>query len=157
MKVTPAAFTVIMLLFGAVFCRIPGGCPIMPLFTVINIYYWSVFCPGILPYWFLFLIGIVQDTLNGVPLGVSSLINMLFALVIIRRFRTFNHMSFVVVWLRFITLSAFVMMLIWLVTDLYQGRAVLPARYQFLQWLSSCLAYPFMHFILTHIYRALND
>ena len=151
-RLVPASATLFMVFFAAVLGKIPGFNQIMPMFTLINIYYWCVFYPRTLPYWFLFILGILQDTLTGVPLGFSSFFNIVFAWLLINKFRVFRNMSFAIVWLRFIILSVFVTFLQWFIMAIYYGN-VMPVGTQIMMWLSSCFAYPIVHFLLTLIYR----
>lgn len=154
-KCIPASFTVLMLLLGNVLSRIPGAGQVMPLFNIINIYYWCVFYPGSLPYIFLFIIGILQDTLAGTPLGFSSFINIIFAWGLISRFNTMGNISFSSLWLRFIILSFALIMLGWIIMSIYYSRllSVIP---MFLQWGASCLAYPAIHFMLARFYQKIS-
>lgn len=151
----PAILTVLMVFFAAAAGHVPGLSHIMPLLVMINIYYWCMFYPGVLPYWFLFLLGILQDTLSGMQLGFSSFINVLAAFVIIRKLRVFSTMSFAVIWLRFVELSLGVIALMWFMAAMLasQGRFP-PVSYQILQWLSSCLIYPLLHYFMTNVYRS---
>lgn len=152
----PASFTVLMLLFGSVLSRIPGAGQLMPLFNVINIYYWCIFFPGSLPYIFLFIIGILQDSLSGTPLGFSSFINVLFAWGLITRFNTMGNVSFATLWLRFIILSLAVIVMGWFIMSMYYS-GLLSIRPQLLQWMSTCLAYPAIHFFLTRVYQRIRN
>ena len=59
----------------------------MPLISLILIYFWVLFLPEIYPLWFLFVIGIIEDSLTGIPLGISSFSNILFRFMIISQKR----------------------------------------------------------------------
>jgi len=45
----------------------------LPLFDVMIIYYFAVLRPEVFAVWFLFLLGIITDSINGFPLGITSL------------------------------------------------------------------------------------
>lgn len=151
----PAILTILMVFFAAAVGHIPGMSHVMPLLVLINIYYWCMFYPGTLPYWFLFLLGLLQDTLSGVQIGFSSFVNVLVAFVIIRKLRVFSTMSFAVIWLRFVELALGTVALMWFMAVLFQPQArFAPISYQILQWFSSCLAYPLLHYFLTTLYRS---
>lgn len=149
-RLVPAAVTFFMLLAGAALERIPGGGRIMPLFCIINIYYWCMFLPGSLPYLFLFFLGIAQDTLSGAPLGFSSFMDILLAWLVIHRFHTMGNVSFASVWLRFMIVACVVVGAGWIIMSFYYGKA-LPALFPLLQWGSTCLAYPAVHFLLARL------
>jgi rod shape-determining protein MreD len=152
----PAAIIILMLLLSAVLSHIAGLGQVMPLLTLINIYYWSVFYPGMLPYWLLFTLGILQDTLTGQPLGFSSFINIIFAWMLTGRLHMLIPPSFAMLWLRFALSACAMVLLEWVVMGIYYGR-ILPFNMPALQWLSSCLAYPPVHFFLASVYRRMDS
>lgn len=45
----------------------------LPLFDVMIIYYFSVYKEEVFSIWFLFILGIISDSITGLPLGVTSL------------------------------------------------------------------------------------
>ncbi len=45
----------------------------IPLFDVMMIFYFAVYRPGIFTLWFLVVLGIWSDALNGLPMGITSL------------------------------------------------------------------------------------
>ena len=151
-KLTPAVLTTFLVLLAAVPLHVPGISQIMPLFVLINIYYWGVYYPGVMPYGFLFALGLLQDTLERTPLGVSSFVYMAFAFLLVLQRRIFGKMIFSTVWLGFITLSFMAVMLMWAILSIYLFRW-LPLSGPLLQWLMTCLSYPLMHMLLTRIYR----
>ncbi len=156
LRVTPAVITVLLVMFAAVPLRIPGAAQIMPIFALISIYYWGTFTPGTLPYLFLFALGLLEDTLTGTTMGVSSTINLGFALVLTWERNNFGKTLFGTLWLGFISLSLVAVMTEWLIMSISLGR-MLPLAGHFLQWVATCLAYPPMHLIFTRIYRAMMD
>jgi rod shape-determining protein MreD len=46
----------------------------LPLFDVMIIYYFAIYRPNIFSAWFLFLLGLMSDAMNGLPLGLTSII-----------------------------------------------------------------------------------
>jgi rod shape-determining protein MreD len=154
-RMTPAACTALMVLLAAVPWHLPGISRVMPAFTLINIYYWGMFFPGALPYVFLFFLGLLQDTLVGTPLGLSSLINIVFALLIANR-RLFGKMVFTTVWLGFCILVCVPLGLEWFILCIYSAK-LLPLSEYGLLWGATCLAYPPLHLLLTRVYRMLKQ
>jgi rod shape-determining protein MreD len=154
-KLTPSVLTVFMVLLAAVPLHIPGINQIMPLFALINIYYWGVYYPGVMPYPFLFALGLLQDTLTRTPLGVSSFVYMAFAFLLIVQRRIFGKMLFATVWFGFVTLSAIAVLLMWCIMSIYSLRW-LPLGSSLLQWGMTCFSYPLLHLLLTRIYRRIH-
>jgi len=151
-RLIPPALTAFMVILAAVPLRIPGIHEVMPAFTLINIYYWGIFYPGILPYWFLCVVGLLEDTLAGMPLGVSSFVNLAVAFMLVKERRILGKMLFGSVWFGFMMLACFAMLLQWCVISIYFGRFV-PIGDNVMQCMATCLAYPLLHLMLTKIYR----
>jgi rod shape-determining protein MreD len=154
LAVTPAALTVLMVLVSAVPLHIPGIGHMMPHLALISIYYWEMFCPGLMPFTFLMVLGLIEDTLHGMPLGVSSAVNIVFALMLIREQRTFGNARFKAVWLGFSLLSFLALALEWVIVSFYYG-GILPVEAHLLRWVATCLCYPPLHLLLTRIQRTL--
>lgn len=147
----PMVVTACMALLASVRLHVPGLSEVMPAFVLINIYFWCLFCPGSLPYWFLFALGLVQDTLAGLPPGVTSLGNIVFVFLINAERHAFGKMLFGSVWFGFCVLSFSVFALEWVTLSLY-SRLFLPPVSLLFPWAATCLAYPLMHVMLTHFY-----
>ncbi len=156
LKLTPAVLTTFMVLLTTVPFRLPGINEIMPSFLFINIYYWGVFYPGILPYGFLFVLGLLQDTLGGTPLGVCSLVNLVAAFLLTTERRVLGKMLFGSVWFGFAVFLCFATLLQWGVMSIYFAK-LLPIRSHLLQYCTTCLAYPLMHIVLTWVYRRIHQ
>src|ERR1700733_13859846 len=101
-RILPMLLTLLMPILLAALTHMFFISQIMPLLVITSIYYWCMFRPGTLPYSFLFVLGILQDTLFCSPLGFSSFINMVCAWIVIHRFHLVGGVSFVTIWLRFI-------------------------------------------------------
>ena len=156
LKITPAVLSIIMVLLAAIPLHFPGAALVMPVFTLINIYYWNTFYAGALPLLFLFVLGILQDTLAGLPLGVSSFVNIVFALMLMRERHNFGKTVFGTMWLGFVSLSLLAFVLQWLIMSIYMAK-LFPMSGLLLQWVSTCLAYPPVHLLLSRIYRAVLE
>lgn len=70
-------------------------------FLLMALYFWSIFRPDFLPVWMTFLLGILLDSLTGLPLGLSALVFVLGRWFIVDQRRFFLAHSFVVIWLGF--------------------------------------------------------
>ena len=156
LRITPAVLALVLVLLAAVPLHIPGAGQIMPMFALISIYYWNTVYVGALPFTFLFLLGLLEDTLTGLPLGVSSFVNLVFALMLMRERKNFGKTMFGTMWLGFVSLCLFAVVLQWVIMSIYLGK-FLPVAGHLLQWVATCLAYPLVHLALTRIYRAVLE
>lgn len=92
---------------------------IMPFLTLIGIYYWSVFKPGMMPVAVVFILGVMQDILLGSPIGL-----MPFLFIIVQQFvffqgRQFLERDFIFNWVVFVMLVMGYGFLYWAITSLY--------------------------------------
>jgi rod shape-determining protein MreD len=146
-RLMPCFATIVLLLVAGLRIAIVGPNGIMPDLPLISVYYWWIFLPGALPYWFLFLIGLAEDTLSGLPLGVTSLVNMSFVFLLTAERHVFGKMLFGSVWIGFVLLSLIAFALQWLLVSLVTVTAQ-PAGGALFQWGVTCCAYPVMHWLL---------
>ena len=92
----------------------------LPLFDVMIIYYFAVLKPDIFAMWFLFLMGIISDAINGMPLGITS-----FCYIIpVKLFVAFNkratsQQDFHNIFQQFIAFVFVILFLKWLIISIY--------------------------------------
>ena len=70
----PSASILALMLVNALPTRLPGFAPVVPLLPLIGVYYWSIYRPDLMPPALAFGLGILNDVIAGIPLGVSSLV-----------------------------------------------------------------------------------
>lgn len=150
----PGIVTLFLVLFMVAPRQITGSVEFMPLFALMSIYYWGIFRPDVMPYWFVFIVGLLQDTLLGQPLGISSLLYLLFRWMVPRQRRLFTRQVFGALWLGFVLITATIFLLKWTCLTLFFGRpmGLQPAA---MQWVITVGLYPFLHQLFNQIYRLL--
>lgn len=74
---------------------------VRPDLTLIAIFYWSIYRPTLTPNWLVFLLGLIVDALNNMPLGLNALIYVLVNWIISDQRRVFVGQPFFVVMLGF--------------------------------------------------------
>lgn len=92
----------------------------LPLFDVMIIYYFGVYRARLFSIWFLFLLGLISDAINGFPLGITSLTYIItvqsFAILnqkaLVKEhfkqiFKQFVMFAFAVLFLKWLLLSAY--------------------------------------------------
>ncbi len=95
----------------------------LPLFDVMIIYYFAVVRPNVFGVWFLFLLGIVGDSINGFPLGITPLCYIL----IVKLFNALNQRmvikeNFQQTFLQFIAFIFSILFLKWLILSIYHFK-----------------------------------
>ncbi len=74
-----------------------------PQIILIIIFYWTLYRPGMMPYWVIFLAGLLLDIANPIlPLGTHAFSYLLIAGILRPRRRMLMGQPFVMVWITFI-------------------------------------------------------
>ena len=130
---TPFALTFVLLVINAIPFHIPGFAQVVPLLSLIGIYFWSVYRPDLMPAAAVFLIGLLHDFISGLPLGVSVLVFLLVQGAGIAQRSFFSGKSLVIVWFGFIFVAAGALSIEWVLLSILSGELIQPrsALYQF--------------------------
>lgn len=94
----PFAVSFLILLLSVAPLVSPGFTRAGPMLMLLCVYYWAVHRPDLMGYVSGFVLGLLQDSLMGTPLGVSSLIFMLTQAVVMTQYRFFVGKPFLVTW-----------------------------------------------------------
>ncbi len=138
---TPFILTLILAMLTVVPLRIPDFAPVTPMLTVIAVYYWSIYRPDLLPMAAVFAVGLFQDALAGMPLGLTALVLILVQYVVIAQRRFFHGKTFLVEWWGFMLVAPGAAFVGWLFASLYFATLVAPRPLGF-QLLLSITLYP---------------
>ncbi len=139
--VSPFAVTVLLALFSVIPQRAPDIAPVMPALVLIAVYFWSVFRPDLMPFWAIFLVGVVQDLLTGIPLGAGIVPLLLVHGYIGTQRRFFASATMPMLWIVFALVAAVALALTWVLSCLVLGALVDPTNAA-LQYLTTIAAYP---------------
>ncbi len=151
---TPLVLTLALALLSVVPLRIPGFAPITPALTVMAVYYWGIYRPDLLPLVAVFLIGIVQDTLAGTPLGLSSLVLLVVQAVVVSQRRFFHGKTFLVEWWGFMLVAPGALFASWTLAALYFGAVLAPKPLGF-QLLLTITLYPCLSWLFARVQQHL--
>ena len=100
-RLTPFALTLILVMISLVPLPVPGYARVAPLLPLIGIYHWTIFRPELMPAYAVFVIGLLQDALAGMPIGVNAMAFLVVYGVVLSQRRFFVGKSFVILWLGF--------------------------------------------------------
>ncbi|MBF0354307.1 MAG: rod shape-determining protein MreD [Alphaproteobacteria bacterium] len=139
----PVVLTVLLLLLSLLPLKLPGLASIMPPLAMMGVFYWGVYRPDLLSGFSAFGIGVVQDLLAGLPLGVSALVLLLIHGFALARRRFFLSHAFPIVWGGFSLASAGAFFLTWLLIFFLAGRAPDPHP-ALIQFLLTVLIFPLL-------------
>jgi rod shape-determining protein MreD len=106
-RVSLAQFTTIFLfLMNLSNFSFPMSGPIRPYFILMFLFYWSVYRPTLISPIFVFFLGVIFDLVLGYPLGLHSILFLVFQWVVSDQRLYFLGQPFFLVWIGF-CLSAF--------------------------------------------------
>ena len=112
-KMAPIAVTVLLVMIALMHIPVPGFAELAPMLPVMAVYYWSLHRPELLPFWAVFLIGLVIDTLTGGTLGFNALMLLLVAAFMRPQRRYLFERGFAVHWIVFMVVVAVFEFLRW--------------------------------------------
>ena len=123
-RLLPVATTLLATIISIQPAHIPGHAALAPAFVLMAVYHWTIYRPDLLPPLVLFLVGIVQDLLAGVPPGVTAFVLLLTRAVVLRHRRHFANRPFTFVWVGFTMLTGGVILFLWGLHCLLDGVLV---------------------------------
>ena len=124
--------------------KIAGISKVIPLFDLMIVFYFAVFRSdfGI---WFVFILGVWNDALNGNPLGTTSLCYILLIKVfVLLNNRLVIKENFLQVWKQFIAFCFLFLLLKWSILSLF-NQATYGISTPLVQLVLSSLFYVLMH------------
>ena len=128
----PGLLTLLLVFLGAVPIGAPLIGPVLPAFSLIAVFVFSIYRPDLLPHWLAFLVGLVQDLLIGGPLGLNALLLLLVQGLCSSQRRFLAGRAFWLVWLGFVLLSVPAALAQWAVACAYL-MALIPIRDSLMQ------------------------
>ena len=149
MKIFPVLLPSIFTITVIILCHVPYHMPYLTTLSpeVMLIYYFYIFIPRYFNIPFVFAIGILQDALLGIPIGISSTNNLIVAFITYNQRNLLIYRSFSVILVSFVITSIICFTTKSLVALIFFG---VEANYIELaeQCISSILLYPIMHYFL---------
>lgn len=150
-RATPGVLSLLLVLFGAAPLYAPYYGPVAPVLPLIAVYYWSVHRPDLMPFWLVFLIGLLQDILTAGPTGLWAMILLACQWLLMGQRRFVVGRPFLLIWLGFVAVAAMALTLEWLASSAYHV-AVMPTEPALFRALLTIALFPalFWLFVLVH-------
>lgn len=150
----PKLLALILLLVNFLPLKIPGMLFFFPLTSIMIIYFWCIYRPELMPLWFVFVLGVLQDALYGSHLGVMGLAHLILWVAVVSQRRLLVNEPFIVVWCGFIVFSFGIVFLEWgIISMLY--KQVHPFGTACVRWLLSIALYVCMHYVFNVINKVI--
>jgi rod shape-determining protein MreD len=153
-KSLPILFTLLLLCISLIPRHLSGFGQFVPLFSFMAIYYWALFHPSSMPYWFVFALGLLQDIFFGMPLGLSSLLFIGLRASVIHQGALFSREAFWFIWFGFAMFSSIFYILGWLLVSFYYQQSM-PYQAALIQCMLTIFVYPIIHWSFNKLYALL--
>lgn len=155
LRLVPALLTLLVILVTASPVKWVGMGDVAPALLFVSVFYWCVYLPASMPYLFLFFAGLLQDSLAGTPLGMTSLLLVLFAYLIESQRGLMGRAVFGTVWGAFALLLLLTTLVQWGMMCVYFNTAY-SLHAPSMRWFASSAVYPAIHLMLTFIYKQIH-
>ena len=153
-QLLPVGMVLVLILVNALPTRVPGFAAVVPLLPLIGVYYWSIYRPDLMPPALAFCLGLLNDVISGIPLGVSSLLYLLVQGMTASQRRFFHGKPFRIAWWGFGLVSGGAFILQWLLASLLLGRT-LELRAVGFEFLMTLSFYPLLSWLFARTQLAL--
>ena len=117
-NLVPVGITLLLLLLSVIPSRLPDFAVVVPMLTLMGVFYWAIYRPDLMPAWAAFGIGLIYDLVGGMPLGINALVLLLVQGAASSQRRFFLGNTFLVAWSGFAVIGAAAFMLAWLLVML---------------------------------------
>ncbi len=149
----PVTTTFLASLFSVISLPMSGYVSVAPGLTLMAIYCWSVWRPLSLPFGAVFLIGMLEDLLRGLPLGLTPLLLLIMQAVVRSQHRHIHGRTFDIFWIGFVLTAALHAILQWIAAVALSGGYVGPEPGLF-QLMFSVAVFPILAWLLLRTGRA---
>jgi rod shape-determining protein MreD len=149
----PFATGLLCTLLGVVAWPLPYFGAVAPPLALMAVYYWAVHRPDLFSPGMVFMIGLLNDVVHGLPLGMSALLFVAMHQVILHQRRFFAGHSFFMLWSGFAITAFLVMVVEWFLLGLI-GWHVLPVMPILMQLMLAIVLFPIPCWLLICLQRA---
>lgn len=155
LSVLPSLVAIVLTVLYLSAKHLSGVNQFMPLLPILPIFYWGMVARD-MHYIFVFLIGIILDAVIGMPLGLTSILFMIFLIMVHSQRKFFHKDIFLIKWAYFAVLMAVMSIANWFLLAFFMQHNE-PLAPGLLQWLLTTLTYPIFHRIFDSIDNYIHD
>ena len=123
---TPTLLIVLLVFLGQLPYSLSGQVSATPYFLLMGVFYWGLHRPDLLPAVAVFLVGLMQDALEGEPFGVNAFVMVAVYWLVVSQQRHFRGRPFLVVWSGFAAAALLAGVLRWILVSVLLGAALAP-------------------------------
>ncbi|MGE3623753.1 MAG: rod shape-determining protein MreD [Bdellovibrionales bacterium] len=148
----PFVVTLLMTLLGVVTWPLPNFGEVAPPLALIAVYYWAIHRPDLFRPSMAFLVGLLNDVLHALPLGLSALVFVGMHQLVFSQRRFFAGHSFFMMWWGFALTALTVLLAEWGALSLVRWQVV-PFMPVFLQGALAVVIFPLPCWLLIRLQR----
>lgn len=148
----PLMTALILMLFSTVTWPIPHWGTVAPSFGLAAVFYWSIYRPDLFRPMTVFALGLINDIVHFLPLGLSAFVFLSVHQLSYSNRRFFVGQVFYMLWTGFIVAALFSMLITWVVMSFYNGKLV-PILPVIMQSLLTVALFPIPAWVLIKLQR----
>ncbi len=119
---TPSLLLLFMVFLGQLPFSLASQSAVTPFFVLMAVFYWGLHRPDLLPAAVVFVIGLLQDALEGEPFGVNAFVLIAVYWFVAAQQRHFRGQAFMALWLVFGLVALAAETMRWLLVSALSGR-----------------------------------
>jgi rod shape-determining protein MreD len=147
--ILPRLISVLLITLCGVKYNITGFSYLIPSIESLILFYWTIHNPRVVSKSFLIILGIYQDLLTGLPLGLSSLCYIIMNYALLSQRRYFIKSPFNVTWIGFFIFNLFAIILKSMLLMLYYQDFFVPTS-MVIYFITTICCYPIFHLLFNH-------
>lgn len=148
----PVLTTLLFIILGILSWPIPYVGSITPSIGLASIYYWSMYRPDLMRTYMVFLLGLLSDALNYMPLGLTALVFVAVHQLSFSQRRFFVGQFFPMLWSGFALVALLAAFVQWLFLSLINDYQMSVAPV-FIQTLLTIILFPLPAWVLNKIQK----
>ncbi|MGQ0675666.1 MAG: rod shape-determining protein MreD [Rhodospirillales bacterium] len=149
----PTLTALALIVLSTIPLRLPEFASITPWFTLMAVYYWTVYRAELMPAPAVFGIGVFQDLLSGGPFGVNAFVLLLAHGAVLTQRRVLMRRPFSLSWLGFVAVALIGFALNWLAMTAL-NLTVFDPRAALVQYVMTVMLYPPVAWLFVVVNRA---
>jgi rod shape-determining protein MreD len=120
----PYALIFFLWIIDMVSLNIPYLQDLQPSFTLMFLFYWSIYRPTLLPSWLIFLMGVILDLVSGFPVGLNAFLFIVIQRVILDQRKIFSGQPFWTVLFAYALVATIFYMAQFIIFGVLQGQFI---------------------------------
>lgn len=151
----PFATTLLCTLLSVMTWPLPNLGPVAPPLALMALYYWTLHRPDLFRPSMAFLIGLLNDAINSLPLGMSAFLFVAAHQLVLQQRRFFTGHSFFMMWFGFVLTVLTVIFAQWVMLMLLQPHwKWIPLAPVMMQCVLAIVIFPLPCWLLIRLQRA---